>query len=96
MIGAGMVGTVAGIMVVKRYPLRLTDMSPAKITVIFGMFWSISYMIETALMFFACVMADMTGNIAYAATFAVICSSIFFLPQTGKKPELVHVTTKNA
>ena len=152
MIGAGMVGTIAGIMIVKRYPLRvpvirgcglamtlfaavmittsnatiayaaafmagffmfmpmtalvtlpqeLPNMTPARITVIFGMFWSISYMIETVLMYFAGVLADTTGNIAYAATFAVICSSTFFLasfflPETGKKPELVNHTTKTA
>ncbi|WP_434998558.1 MFS transporter [Vibrio scophthalmi] len=155
MIGAGMVGTIAGIMIVKRYPLRvpvirgcglamtlfaavmittsnatiayaaafmagffmfmpmtalvtlpqeLPNMTPARITVIFGMFWSISYMIETVLMYFAGVLADTTGNIAYAATFAVICSSTFFLasfflPETGKKPELdttTNTTTKTA
>ncbi|KII75657.1 MFS transporter [Vibrio renipiscarius] len=152
MIGAGMVGTIAGIMIVKRYPLRvpvirgcglamtlfaavmittsnatiayaaafmagffmfmpmtalvtlpqeLPNMTPARITVIFGMFWSISYMIETVLMFLAGVLADTTGNIAYAATFAVICSSTFFLasfflPETGKKPELTNTTAKTA
>ncbi|WP_194436989.1 MFS transporter [Vibrio fluminensis] len=152
MIGAGMVGTIAGIIVAKRYPLRvpvirycglamtafaalmittgsatiayiaafmagffmfvpmtslvtlpqeLPNMTPGRITVIFGMFWSISYMIETVLMYFAGVLADMTGNIAYAATFAVICSSTFFLasfflPETGKKPEVINAETKSA
>ncbi|MCG7585778.1 MFS transporter [Photobacterium sp. OFAV2-7] len=146
MIGAGMVGTVAGIMITKRYPLRvpvirycglamtlfaalmistasapvaygaafmagffmfmpmtalitlpqeLPDMNPARITVIFGMFWSISYMIETGLMYLAGVIADVSGNIALSATFAVACSSTFFLasfflPETGKKPTLTH------
>ncbi|NOI24401.1 MFS transporter [Vibrio mediterranei] len=154
MIGAGMVGTIAGILVAKRYPLRvpvirycglamtlfaalmittsnpmvayiaaftagffmfvpmtalitlpqeLPNMTPGRITVIFGMFWSISYLIETILMYFAGVIADMTGNIAYAATFAVICSSTFFLasfflPETGKKELVVTgpASTKNA
>ncbi|TOK18527.1 MFS transporter [Vibrio parahaemolyticus] len=152
MIGAGMVGTIVGIMVAKRYPLRvpvirycglamtlfaalmittgsamvayvaafmagffmfvpmtslvtlpqeLPNMTPARITVIFGMFWSISYMIETVLMYIAGVIADSTGNIAYAATFAVVCSSTFFLasfflPETGKKPEFVVANTEKA
>ncbi|ELV8684182.1 MFS transporter [Vibrio cholerae] len=152
MIGAGMVGTIAGIIAAKRYPLRvpvirycglamtafaalmittgsatiaygaafmagffmfvpmtslvtlpqeLPNMTPGRITVIFGMFWSISYTIETVLMYFAGVIADTTGNIAYAATFAVICSSTFFLasfflPETGKKTEVINATTKNA
>ncbi|MDD7909632.1 MFS transporter [Pseudovibrio exalbescens] len=141
MIGAGMVGTVVGIVVAKRYPLRLPimrwcglamtgfaalmittsspmvatasaflagfflfvpmtclvtlpqelpGMNPGRITIIFAMFWSISYIIETALMYAAGVMADQTGNISIAATFAVACSatlfiSTFFLPETGKK-----------
>ncbi|MDD1781280.1 MFS transporter [Enterovibrio sp. ZSDZ35] len=152
MIGAGMVGTIAGIMIAKRYPLRvpvirycglamtlfaalmittsnatiayiaafmagffmfmpmtslvtlpqeLPNMTPARITVIFGMFWSVSYMIETALMYFAGILADMTGNIAYAASFAVMCSSTFFLasfflPETGKKPDAFNATAKQA
>jgi len=144
MIGAGMVGTVVGILAAKRLPLRvptirycglamtafaalmiftsspavayiaafcagffmfvpmtslvtlpqeLPNMTPARITVVFGMFWSISYIIETVLMYLAGVIADSTGNIAYAAMFAVACSSTFFiasfmLPETGKKPQL--------
>lgn len=142
MIGAGMVGTIAGIMITKRYPLRipvirysglamtffaaimiitssaaiaytaaflagffmfvpmtalvtlpqeLPKMTPTRITVVFGMFWSISYMIETGLMYIAGIIADTTGNIALSASFAVACSSTFFLasfflPETGKKP----------
>lgn len=148
MICAGMVGTVAGIMVVKRYPLRvpvirfcglamtvfaavmiftanpyvayvsafmagffmfmpmtalitlpqeLPNMTPARITVIFGMFWSFSYLIETGLMYIAGIITDTTGDIAIAATFAVACSSTFFLasfflPETGKKVEAVPAT----
>jgi MFS family permease len=141
MIGAGMVGTIAGIMITKRYSLRipvirycglamtffaaimvitssaaiaytaaflagffmfmpmtalitlpqeLPKMTPTRITVVFGMFWSISYMIETSLMYIAGIIADTTGNIALSASFAVACSSTFFLasfflPETGKK-----------
>ena len=150
MIAAGMVGTIAGIITVKRYPLRvpvirycglamtcfaalmittsnaniayfaafmagffmfvpmtalitlpqeLPNMTPARITVIFGMFWSLSYLIETVLMFFAGMLADTTGNIAIAATFAVACSSTFFLasfflPETGEKA-IASSTTAN-
>ncbi len=152
MIGAGMVGTVVGIIVAKRYsrrvpvirycglamtlfaalmittgnatvayiaafmagffmfvpmtslvtlPQELPNMTPARITVIFGMFWSISYMIETVLMYLAGVIADAANNIAYAATFAVICSSTFFLasfflPETGKKAEVATENTEKA
>ncbi len=141
MIGAGMVGTVVGIIAAKRFALRvpvirycglamtacaslmiyteipsvaylsvflagffmfvpmtslvtlpqeLPDMTPTRITVIFGMFWSIAYIIETGLMYTAGVLADQTGSIAVAAIFAVACSSTFFiasffLPETGKK-----------
>ncbi|MGF1700475.1 MFS transporter [Photobacterium makurazakiensis] len=152
MIGAGMVGTIAGIMIAKRYPMRipvirycglamtlfaalmittssapvaygaafmagffmfvpmtalitlpqeLPNMTPARITVVFGMFWSISYMIETGLMYIAGVIADTTGNIALSATFAVVCSSTFFLasfflPETGKKPVLTNAVASKA
>lgn len=141
MIGAGMAGTVAGIISANRYPLRipvirfsglamtacaaamvltrspviayatafmagffmflpmtalitlpqeLPGMTPGRITVVFSMFWSISYLIETILMYMAGVMADATGNISVAAYFAVACSSTFFLasfflPETGRK-----------
>ncbi|MTI17131.1 MFS transporter [Rhodobacteraceae bacterium RKSG542] len=144
MIGAGMVGTIVGIMVAKKYPMRvpvirwcgvamtafaaimittqnpmlatvsaflagffmfvpmtalvtlpqeLPGMNPGRVTVVFAMFWSVSYIIETILMYFAGVLADQTGNIAIAATFAVACSSTlfiasFFLPETGK-PKIV-------
>lgn len=152
MISAGMVGTIAGILAVKRLPLRipvirfcglamtifaaimiftsnayvayisafmagffmfmpmtalitlpqeLPDMTPARITVIFGMFWSISYLIETGLMYIAGVISDTTGDIAMAATFAVACSSTFFLasfflPETGKKPDVLTPIIKQA
>ncbi|MCK7596655.1 MFS transporter [Microbulbifer sp. CAU 1566] len=142
MIAAGMVGTVAGIIVTKRYPLRvpvlryaglalvgfaalmvtsrdpviaytaaalagfcmflpmtalvtlpqeLPGMTPARITVTFAMFWSISYGVETVLMYAAGVLADVTGEPASAAYFAVTCSASLFvfsflLPESGKKP----------
>ncbi|MGF1719221.1 MFS transporter [Vibrio kyushuensis] len=152
MIGAGMVGTIVGILITKRLPLRvpiirycglamtafaalmiftdsamiaygsaffagffmfvpmtalvtlpqeLPNMTPARITVVFGMFWSISYVVETILMFISGIIADSTGNIAYAAMFAVACSSTFFiasfmLPETGKNPDVLPQQTKTA
>ncbi|MBB5211435.1 MFS transporter [Microbulbifer hydrolyticus] len=141
MIAAGMVGTVAGIIVTKRYALRLPvlryaglalvgfaalmvtsrdpliaytaaalagfcmflpmtalvtlpqelpGMTPGRITVTFAMFWSISYGVETVLMYGAGLLADMTGEPATAAYFAVACSASLFvfsflLPESGKK-----------
>jgi len=143
MIAAGMVGTAAGIVVTKRYPLRLPvlrwsglalvvfaalmlasrnpflaygaaalagffmflpmtalvtlpqelpGMTPARITVTFAMFWSISYAVETALMYSAGLLADSTGQPAAAAYFAVACSASLFivsflLPESGSKVE---------
>lgn len=143
MIAAGMVGTVAGIMITRRYPLRLPvlryaglalvifaalmvlsrnpviaytaaalagffmflpmtalvtlpqelpGMTPGRITVTFAMFWSISYGVETVLMYGAGLMADTTGEPAIAAYIAVACSASLFvfsfmLPESGKKPE---------
>ncbi|GMG87928.1 MFS transporter [Biformimicrobium ophioploci] len=75
-------------------PQELPGMTPARITVIFAMFWSVSYLIETGLMYGAGLLADSTGQPAMAAYFAVICSASLFvfsfaLPETGK------VVTKN-
>ncbi|WP_250461315.1 MFS transporter [Microbulbifer litoralis] len=140
MIAAGMVGTAAGIVVVRRYPLRLPvlryaglalvifaalmlasrnpllayaaaalagffmflpmtalvtlpqelpGMTPARITVTFAMFWSISYGVETALMYGAGLLADTSGEPALAAYFAVACSASLFvfsflLPESGR------------
>ena len=142
MIAAGMVGTVAGIIITKRYSLRLPvlryaglalvifaalmvmsrnplvayaaaalagfcmflpmtalvtlpqelpGMTPAKITVTFAMFWSVSYGVETLLMYGAGLLADLSGEPAMAAYFAVACSASLFvfsflLPESGKKP----------
>ncbi|MCA0900342.1 MULTISPECIES: MFS transporter [Microbulbifer] len=152
MIAAGMVGTVAGIIVTKRYPLRLPvlrfgglalvvfaalmvtsrdpmiaytaaalagfcmflpmtalvtlpqelpGMTPAKITVTFAMFWSVSYGVETVLMYGAGVLADVTGEPATAAYFAVACSASLFvfsflLPESGKKPSEENLEADNA
>lgn len=141
MITAGMVGTVAGIVAAKKYPLRvplirycglimtlflalmilttnqavaygaafltgffmflpvtammtlpqeLPGMTPGRVTVVFGMFWSLSYLIETVWMLCAGALADLTGNPFKAALFVLVCSASafvasFFLPETGRK-----------
>lgn len=143
MIAAGMVGTAAGIIVTRRYPLRLPvlrcaglglvvfavlmlisrnpvvayaaaalagffmflpmtavvtlpqelpGMTPARVTVTFAMFWSISYGVETVLMYGAGLLADISGEPALAAYFAVACSASLFifsflLPESGKSQE---------
>ncbi|WP_066960478.1 MFS transporter [Microbulbifer sp. Q7] len=152
MIAAGMVGTVAGIIVTKRFPLRLPvlrfgglalvifaalmvtsrdpiiayaaaalagfcmflpmtalvtlpqelpGMTPARITVTFAMFWSVSYGVETVLMYGAGLLADITGEPATAAYFAVACSASLFvfsflLPESGKKIEVENLEADNA
>lgn len=152
MIAAGMVGTVAGIIITKRYALRLPvlryaglalvgfaalmvtsrdpiiaysaaalagfcmflpmtalvtlpqelpGMTPARITVTFAMFWSISYGVETVLMYGAGLLADATGEPASAAYFAVACSASLFifsflLPESGKKIEAENLEAENA
>jgi MFS family permease len=141
MISAGMVGTVAGIVVTKKYPLRipvirfcgvamtaclalmiltkdpalaygaaflagffmflpitaimtvpqeLPGMTPGRVTVVFGMFWSIAYMVETVWMYCASILADLTKNPFVAVLVVLVCSistfvSSFYIPETGKK-----------
>lgn len=75
-------------------PQELPGMTPGRVTVVFSMFWAISYSIESILMYIAGIMTDATGNITVAAYFAVACSSSFFLasfflPETGRKPEMI-------
>mgnify|MGYP000288946138 CR=1 FL=1 len=152
MIAAGMVGTIAGIIVTRRFPLRLPvlrfgglalvifaalmvtsrdpviaygaaalagfcmflpmtalvtlpqelpGMTPARITVTFAMFWSISYGVETVLMYGAGLLADITGEPATAAYFAVACSASLFvfsflLPESGKKVTVENLEADNA
>lgn len=82
-------------------PQELPGMTPAKITVTFAMFWSISYGVETALMYGAGVLADITGEPATAAYFAVACSASLFvfsflLPESGKKITVENLEADNA
>nr|WP_155129916.1 MFS transporter [Pseudovibrio flavus]MTI17440.1 MFS transporter [Pseudovibrio flavus] len=75
-------------------PHEYPKVSPARVTVAFGMFWSISYAVVAVMMYVAGALADYTGDIANAAKLAVAASSSLFilsfiLPETGKrKPNL--------
>lgn len=71
-------------------PQELPNMTPSRITVIFGMFWSISYAVETLVMWGASTVADYYSEPLILAWSAVIGSSTLFLfafllPETGKK-----------
>jgi len=82
-------------------PQELPGMTPARITVTFAMFWSISYGVETVLMYGAGLLADFSGEPALAAYFAVACSASLFvfsflLPESGKKPGAIERGVENA
>lgn len=73
-------------------PQELPDMSPGKLTVIMGIFWSISYVIQTTanFIFGAIVDANPVGGHKMALLVAAGFSLTFFigsflLPETGKK-----------
>lgn len=71
-------------------PQELPNMTPGRITVVFGMFWSISYAVETVMMWAASTVADALGDPSFLAWTAVISSGSlfalsFFLPETGKE-----------
>ncbi|WP_346838016.1 MFS transporter [Microbulbifer sp. SAOS-129_SWC] len=141
LIAGGMLGTVIGITVTKRFPLRLPvlrfsglglvafaalmlisreptvaqiaafmagvvmfipmaalmtlpqelpGMTPKRITITFAMFWSISYLVATLLIYVAGLLADLSGKPAAAAYFAGACSATMFifsflLPESGSR-----------
>jgi MFS family permease len=71
---------------------ELPGMSTGRITVIFSMFWSISYAISGVLMYTAGMIADATGSVTAAVFFAAACPLTFFagtflLPETGALPK---------
>lgn len=75
-------------------PQELPGMTPGRVTVVFGMFWSIAYIVETIWMYAAGLLADKTGNPMMAALFVLVCSASaflasFFLPETGKPKQPV-------
>ena len=71
-------------------PYELPGMNPGRIAVVFAMFWSISYIIETILMYISGRIADATGDIMISAIFAIVCSATLFvasflLPEPSKQ-----------
>lgn len=72
-------------------PHEMKGMTPAKITVVFSLFWSISYLIATAVLWIFGWMVDYTGGYQYAFMFISVISASFFLgsfllPETNPKP----------
>jgi len=71
-------------------PQEMPRVTPASITVTFGMFWSISYGVETILMTIAGMLADSAGSWEVAAWMAVASSASlfvfsFFMPEPSKE-----------
>ena len=71
-------------------PQELPGMNPHRVTVVFSIFWSLSYILETIMMAGAGLVADYSGDKFMAAVFVVACSGTtfifsFFLPETGAK-----------
>ena len=69
-------------------------MTPARLTVIMGLFWAVSYIIETIVFFLFGVLKDQTGSYTWSIYIAVVLSLTFvlggiFLPETGKKRQEV-------
>lgn len=76
-------------------PQELPNMTPQKLTVIMGFFWSISYIIETILYYFIGLVIDGAG-FKEGLLVAIACSLTFFigsflLPETKKTPKLIEV-----
>lgn len=71
-------------------PQELPDMTPSRLTAIMGVFWAVSYIIETVVFFLFGVIFDHTGSYNSSILIAVILSLSFvivgmFLPETGKE-----------
>lgn len=79
-------------------PQELPQMTPSKLTVIMGFFWSFAYLFESILYYILGLIIDSSGFKA-GLYVAVILSLSFFigsflLPETGKKKEVVTVAGK--
>lgn len=71
-------------------PQELPGMTPARLTTIMGIFWAVSYIIETIVFFLFGVLFDQTGSYSTSILIAVVLSLSFvvagiFLPETGKE-----------
>ena len=85
LIGLFMFLPVSSLMMI---PQELPGMTPAKLTTIMGLFWALSYIIETAAYFIIGFIIDRFGY-GMGLNFALIMSITFFvgsflLPETGK------------
>ncbi len=86
LIGVFMFLPVSSLMMI---PQELPGMTPAKLTVIMGIFWALSYIIETIAYFIIGLIIDYSGY-TMGLNLALIMSITFFigsflLPETGKK-----------
>lgn len=75
-------------------PQELPGMTPARLTVIMGLFWAVSYIIETIVFFLFGVLKDHTGSYTWSIYIAVVLSLTFvlgglFLPETGRSRQEV-------
>ena len=69
-------------------PQELPNMTPAKLTTIMGLFWALSYIIESVVYYLIGVVLDKSGYSA-GLTIALVMSATFFLgsfllPETGR------------
>lgn len=70
-------------------PQELPDMTPSRLTAIMGVFWALSYMIETVVFFIFGMLLDQTGSNDLSVMIAILLSLTFvvggfFLPETGR------------
>ncbi|MFT6133179.1 MAG: putative membrane protein (GlpM family) [Shewanella sp.] len=75
-------------------PHELPDMTGQKITVVFSLFWSISYLVSTIVLWVFGKLVDLNDG-SYVSSFVMITilsGTVFvgsyFLPETGKPKEL--------
>ncbi|WP_319412091.1 MFS transporter [uncultured Cohaesibacter sp.] len=82
-------------------PYELPGMNPGRIAVVFAMFWSVSYIIETILMYISGRIADASGDIMISAIFAIVCSATLFvasflLPEPSKQKAVADASAAPA
>ena len=70
-------------------PQELPDMTPGRLTAIMGVFWAMSYIVETIIFFMFGVLADKTGSYASSIMIAIVFSLTFvvggvLLPEKNK------------
>lgn len=70
-------------------PQELPNMTPARLTTIMGIFWALSYILETIVFYIFGILQDRTGSNELSVYIAVLLSLTFviggfLLPETGK------------